>query len=138
MTRPNPTQLELIRGLLALEGAAGGADDCSTAATRVFDKLRARLVPILGAAGVQALLDRSAKLTQRDFPFLEPSVVGDETKLNAWLRAQDPAVAMESATFLFGTFLTLIGNFIGERLLTQLIRIAWPTLGATTPGEPIL
>jgi hypothetical protein len=51
------------------------------------------------------------------------------------LQAQDPAVATESAAALFGTFFALITAFIGERLTTQILRRAWPTIEETAPRE---
>jgi hypothetical protein len=37
-------------------------------------------------------------------------------------------VAGDSAAALFGTFFTLMTTFIGERLTTQVLRSAWPTI----------
>ena len=128
MNRPSPAQLETARRLLVHEGAAGSAGECATAAGRVYDKIHAHLGPLLGAAGVQLLLVRSAKLTQPEFSFLDVAVVEDSTKLRERLQAQDPAVATESAAALFATFFALVTTFIGERLTTQVLRRAWPTI----------
>jgi hypothetical protein len=127
--------VERARRLLAHEGAAGGADECATAAGRVYDKLDAHLAPLLGSAGVRALLARSAQLTQSDFSFLASAFPENSTKLRECLKAQDPAVATESAAALFGTFFTLITTFIGERLTTQALRSAWPTIEKMAPTE---
>jgi circadian clock protein KaiC len=81
VNRPSAAQLEKARLLLLHEGAAGSAGECATAAGGVYDKLHAHLDPLLGAAGVQALLVRSAKLTQRQFSFLEVAVVEDSAFL---------------------------------------------------------
>jgi hypothetical protein len=121
--------------LLAYEGAAGSADECATAAGRVYEKLEARLAPLLGSAGVQALLVRSARLAQGDFPLLAVAVPEGPTKLRECLQAQDPAVATESAAALFGNFFTLLTTFIGERLTTQVLRGAWPTIEEMAPRE---
>jgi hypothetical protein len=133
-TRPNPTQMERARRLLAHEGAADSADECATAAGRVYDKLHAHLDPLVGVAGVHALLARSAKLLHGEFSFLEAAILESRT-LRECLRAQDPAIATESAAALFGTFFTLITTFIGERLTTQVLRRAWPTIEETGPTE---
>jgi hypothetical protein len=114
--------------LLAHEGAAGSADEFAKAADRVYDKLDAHLAPLLGSAGVRALLVRSAQLTQSDFSFLAVAFPENSTKLRECLQAQDPAVAGDSAAALFGTFFTLMTTFIGERLTTQVLRSAWPTI----------
>jgi hypothetical protein len=127
--------MERARRLLAREGAVGGADECATAAGRVYDKLHAHLDVLIGASGVQALLVRSAKLTHSEFSFIEVSLLESSTKLREGLQAQKAADATESAVALFGTFFTLITTFIGERLTTQALRSAWPTIEETPPRE---
>jgi hypothetical protein len=131
----SPAQIETARRLLAHEGAAGSADEAAMAAGRVYDKLDANLAPLLGAAGVQALLVRSVKLTQGEFSFLTVAGPDCSAKLSECLRAQDPAVAVESAAVLFGTFFTLITTFIGERLAVQALRRAWPKIEEMAPTE---
>jgi len=128
-------QMGRARLLLAHEGAvAGSAAECAAAAGRDYDKLHAHLAPLLGSAGVRALLVRSVKLRQGQFPFLEVAVVDSSTKLAECLRAQDAAVAAELAAALFGTFFALINKFIGERLTTQALRRAWPTIEEIAPA----
>ena len=137
MYRPNPAQMERARRLLAHEGAAGSVDKhVTTAAGRVYDQLQAHLAPLVGDAGVQLLFVRSAKLTQGEFAFLaEVPIFEGSTKLRECLQAQDPAVGTESAAALFGTFFALITTFIGERLTTQVLRRAWPTIEETAAEE---
>lgn len=104
------------------------------AAGRVYDKIHAHLAPLLGSAGVRALLGRSIKLSQSRFSFLEAASVESSTKLRECLQAQDAAVATESAAAVFGTFLALLTIFIGERLTTQALRRAWPTIEEMAPN----
>jgi hypothetical protein len=134
MTRPSPAQLEGARRLLAHEGAAESA---ATAAGRVYDKLTSHLAPLVGKAGVQALFVRSAKLAKGEVDCLvEGSTLDSSTKLRECLQSQDPAIAIEAAAVLFGTFFALLGTFIGERLTIQVLRSAWPTIEeAATNGE---
>ena len=117
----------------AAGSAAGSAAQCAAAAGQVYDKLHAHLAPLVGSAGLRALLVRSVKLTQRQFTFLEAAVVDSSTKLGERLRAQDAAVAAESAAVLFGTFFALLTTFIGERLTTQALRHAWPAIEELAP-----
>jgi len=137
LNRPNPAQMERARRLLAHEGTAGSADErAATAAGRVYDKLHAHMAPLVGDAGVKLLLVRSAKLAEGEFAGLaEVPIFEGSTKLRECLQAQDPAVATESAAALFGTFFALITAFIGERLTTQILRRAWPTIEETAPRE---
>jgi hypothetical protein len=134
----SPTQIERARLLLAHEGAAGSDADSAAAAARVYDKLHAHLGPLIGAGGVRALMARSVKLSQGQFCFLEGAVVESSTTLRKSLQAHDPAVALESAAALFGAFFALLATFIGERLTTQALRRAWPTIeemASSTIGE---
>ncbi|HZL20158.1 MAG TPA: hypothetical protein VFG23_20670 [Polyangia bacterium] len=115
---------------MATEGASDvNAETCAAAAWQVYEKLNARLSSFLGSAGVQALFARSAKLARAEFPSLA-DVVGPDgmTKLGVYLQALEPAVAIETAATLFGTFIDLITTFIGERLAILVLRSAWPTI----------
>ena len=124
--------------MLAHEGAASGAkDNAAAAAGRVYDKLHAHLTPLLGGIGVQSLFVRSAKLTPGEFGRLsQVSVLEGSAKVRDHLQAQGSVVDTESAAALFGTFLALLTTFIGERLVTQVLRRAWPTM-EETPEETV-
>ena len=136
MSKPSPAQLEKARRLLAHESAAGGADSAGTAAGRVYDKLHAQLSPLLGVIGVQSLFVRSAKLTHGEFSGVaEVSILEGSEKLREHLQARGSAVDAESAVALFGTFLELLTTFIGERILTEVLRSAWPAIEKTALGE---
>jgi hypothetical protein len=130
MSRPaDPRHAELARRLLAYEAGSGqGADACATGAGRIYDKIPAGLVPLLGAAGVRALLERSVKLSRGELGWLDVSVVESATKLRDSLRAQEPSVAPASVAVLFGTFFELLTTFIGARLTAEILRSAWPTI----------
>ena len=135
MNRAGLTTLETSRWLLAHEGAGDSAHAWATAAARVYDKIHAHLDPLLGFAGVQALLVRSARLARGEFACLEVAALGDSTKLCEYLQAQDLAVASGSAVALFDKFFALITAFIGERLTSQVLRSAWPTFDEKESGE---
>ena len=129
--------MEKARRLLAHEGAASGADDgAAAAAGRVYDKLHAHLAPLLGVMGVQSLFVRSAKLTSGEFSGLaEVSILEGSEKLREHLQARGSASDVDSAAILFGSFLELLTRFVGERLVTQVLRSAWPTIEETAPRE---
>lgn len=94
------------------------------------------MAPLVGVAGVQLLFVRSAKLAQGEFAWLsDVSILEGSTKLRERLQTQDPAVAPESAVNLFGTFFALVTTLIGERLTTQILRGAWPTIEDAAPTE---
>ena len=137
MRRPDPAQVGKARRLLAYEGAPwSSSEECAAAAWRIYEKFNVRLAPLLGAAGVEALFVRSAKLAQADFASLaEVATPEGLTRLGSCLQALDPAVASEAAATLFGTFLDLITTFIGERLTVVVLRSAWPAIEETAPTE---
>jgi hypothetical protein len=136
-SRPNATQMELARRLLAREGLSdGGAAEEATAAERVYDKLSARLAVLLGPLGVRALFARSARLVEPEYPRLaELATIEGVTNLRGCLQTLDPAVATETAVALFGTFLALVTTFVGDRLTTELLRGAWPMIEEPPPAE---
>jgi len=130
MSRTSTTQLEKAKRVLASEGAPwSSSEECAAAAWRVYEKLNARLSPLLGLAGVQALMVRSVKLAQAEFPSLaEVATAEGLTRLGSCLQALDPSIAAEAAAALFGTFLELMTTFIGERLTVLVLRSAWPAI----------
>ena len=137
MTKPSATQVDRAKRVLMYEGCAGSSsEECAAAAWRVYEKLNARLAPLLGSAGVEALFVRSAKLVQAQYGFLaEVATPGGMRTLGAALQALDPAAATEVAAALFGTFLELMSTFIGERLTVLILRSAWPTIEDKSPTE---
>jgi hypothetical protein len=137
MGRPSATQVETAKRLLANEGNSGrSSKECAAAAWLVYEKFTARLAPLVGAAGVQALFVRSAKLAQAESVCLtEVATPEGMTKLGACLQTLRPAEATEVAAVLFGTFLDLVTTFIGERLTVVVLRSAWPTIEETAPRE---
>ena len=137
MSRPTTAGVELARRMLATEGDSGSnAEECAAAAWRVYEKVNARLAPLIGPAGVQALLVRSVRLASADFaPLAEIATPDGLTKLGACLQALEPAIATEAAAILFGTFIDLITTFIGERLTAVSLRSAWPAIEDMAPRE---
>jgi hypothetical protein len=130
MARTSTGQVARAKRLLAHEGNSGSSSaECAAAAWRLYEKLNARLAPLLGSAGVQALFVRSAKLAQGEVGSLaEVATPEGMSKLGAVLQALDPAEATEVAATLFGTFFELMTTFIGERLTVLVLRSAWPTI----------
>ena len=130
-------QVERAKRLLAHEGNSGSSSaECAAAAWRLYEKLNARLAPLLGSAGVQALFVRSAKLAQAEVGSLaEVATPEGMNKLGAELQALDSTDATDVAATLFGTFFELMTTFIGERLTVLVLRSAWPTIEDPAPRE---
>ncbi len=123
--------VDVARQLLALEGAG------PEAALRVHARLAARLEPLIGVAGTRALLARSARLTAREhacFASLAVAPAGStetiETRLRICLgeHEHEPAALAAAAAALCGTMLGLLTSFIGEPLVWQVLRGAFPAI----------
>jgi hypothetical protein len=124
--------------MLAAEGdSKSSAEACAGAALRVCEKVIGGLAPLLGAAGVQALLVRSAKLASAEFaPLTDVATPEGLAKLEPCLVRLEPQVATEAAAVLFGTFIDLITTFIGERLTVVALRSAWPAIEGMDAALP--
>jgi hypothetical protein len=125
--------------LVAYEGVTtGSAALRAAAAARVHGRLAEHLEPLIGVAGFRALFARSLKLARTELPCLGAVVVAGDPpltdapspaeQLEACLRDLEPAAAAEAAAALFGTLVGLLTSFIGERLVLQVLRSAFPGL----------
>ncbi len=137
MSKRTAAGVAWAREVLATEGDSGSnAEACAAAAWRVYEKVNARLSPLIGSAGIQALLVRSAKLASAELaPLAEVASPEGLSKLGACLSRLEPAIATEAAAVLFGTFFDLITTFIGERLTVVALRSAWPAIEDMAPRE---
>jgi hypothetical protein len=144
MSKPSPAQFALAKQLLAREVAI--LHDPAAAAASLYTRMLGQLAPLIGRAGVHALLLRSAKLTCIEHPCLaeftsfaihkEPQAVTSHAgQLRVCLQAQLPLITMEPAEVLFGNLLSLLAAFIGDRLTAQVLEDAWPSTSATAPSK---
>lgn len=140
MSDASPAHVNEAHRLLACEGAAGAdrgdSQACAAAAERVYEKLRFHLDPLAGPLGVQAIFARSVKLVRRQFPgFAEAVAITTPAQLRECLECLDSAVVEATAAALFGTFFTLLATFIGERLTSEVLQRAWPTVERSASKE---
>jgi hypothetical protein len=135
--------VDAARRLLADEVARNDVG-ATAAAGRLYDRLFNTLAPVIGPAGVRALFARSAKLNKTEFPCLANALASREGQATApqtsehlvsCLDELEPVVAAKVATDLYATFFELMTTFIGERLLTQLLKTAFPALDLTESKE---
>jgi hypothetical protein len=135
MARPTEAHVHIAQRMLAGLGAgAGDSDARAAAAGRVYDALFGSLAPVLGAAAVRALLARSVKLTKADFPTLCEAMAAGPLENNPRVAQQlvtclsklEPAVALAAATALYATLFGLVATFIGEELMWQIVKSAFP------------
>lgn len=131
MPKPRPQHFNVAKQLLAHQGS-GTSDEPALAAEVVYETLFQALAPIIGAAGVRALVARSVRLSVAEFPCLRALVATTEPgedqgqRLVACLSPLAAASALAVATGLYATLLGLMSNFIGERMVGQLVGKAFP------------
>ena len=137
MTKRTPADVEAAKRLLAHAESGRGGEDVAVAAGRVHERLSRRLSPLIGEAGMRALFARTVKLVKPEFPCFEPlAAVAEPTTgpaaanehLVACLSGLERAVAAEAAAALYGTLLALLTALIGERLVAQVLRSAFPVI----------
>jgi len=130
-TTDSELRREAIRRTLARR--AGGTPDASSVAKAtlgIWHQVSARLAPVIGARGVDALFSRSLQLTSAAFPWL--AIIGEnmesadllaniETRL-AW---REPETALEVSYTLLVTFTELMATLIGESLTGRLLDPVW-------------
>ena len=122
----------VFRRMLARDAGVGASAPAIAAAARRLSEHFARLLtPLIGDAGVAAILARALHLAQRHVPGLaqvrspQPSDA-PFTPEQQFLEQLEPAEALEAAVALLTAISELLVSFIGEGLTTRLLREAWP------------
>jgi hypothetical protein len=130
-TARSESRREAIQKKLAQ--CAGGKSDAkafAVAAVSIWPQFSARLVPVIGARGVESLFNRALYLASASFPFL--AIAANRGRGSAPLEAirarigqQDaPVAAAASCEFLF-TFTVLLATLIGDSLTDRLLAPVW-------------
>jgi hypothetical protein len=144
VTRTTAAHIDAATRLLAQEGGcAGTAGERAAAAGRIYEKLFARLAPLIGDTGVRALFVRSVKLARADVPFLDEIAAAPQSRaqpppeheLVRCLGRLPPDAASEAAARVYATLIALMTTFIGERLVLRVIESAFPATDDTMPKE---
>jgi hypothetical protein len=108
---------------------ARGTTDASATAEAIlgtWGQVAARLTPVIGARGVDALFSRSLHLTSPAFPWL--ALAGDSedratllANFRKGLETRETAVATEAGYALMVNFTDLLETLIGESLTERLL-----------------
>jgi hypothetical protein len=122
---------EAIRRTLAQ--GAGEAPDASAiaeATLSTWQQVAARLAPVIGARGVDALFSRSLHVTSKTCPGLATAGNdGNSAALLAGLKArlagQETAAAAEASQALLVNFTELLATLIGASLTERLLAPVW-------------
>ena len=122
---------EAIRKKLA--HCAGGESDARALAVATFSiwpQFSARLVPVIGARGVDILFNRAVYIASTSFPFL--AIAADRARgttpldaIRAQIGQQDAPVAAAASCELLFTFTVLLATLIGDSLADRLLGPAW-------------
>jgi hypothetical protein len=91
------------------------------------------LSPVIGAAGVAALFQRSMSLRLAEYPWLanvsDPPPAGEFNSLRRELSLQRQADAAAANAALLQSLAQVLGNLIGASLTTRLLQPVWEKHG---------
>ena len=147
MPTPIVAHVAVARRLLAHDRA--GAElvlDDAVIVGRVLGSLHQTLVPLIGEAGAHALFVRSLKLARAEFPELakvagpgDPSGGSQNGVADVVTRLcqLDPNTCMEATIALLAVVLGLLTNFIGDPLVRQILRKAFPSIDSIQTKESV-
>lgn len=144
MIRYGASDLEIARALLRSAREAATEEDDRESNVRVFERLSLFLTPLVGVAGLRALVNRSAKLTADAHPgfaaLASSTRSSDEPvdvveALRSCLATLDAAAHASAAAALYATLIALLSSLIGDRLVSTLLRNAFPDLAPSASKE---
>jgi hypothetical protein len=111
-------------------GKAPNATAIAAATVAIWPQLVARLAPVIGVRGIDALFSRTLHLTRKSFPWVD--VAGEvEHGISALdaiserLRQQDAPAAATASCELLVAFTVLLADLIGEPLTDRLLAPVW-------------
>lgn len=121
------------RMLMQSAGVAAPPRAIADAVLGLWDQLASRLVPVIGARGVEALFDRALHLTGKTFPTFAACMAGGSVvrivvspeSVIARIALCDPAGAVEGGEELLVTFVDMLATLIGESLTERLLSTVW-------------
>ena len=111
-------------------------EQLADAAVATWHDVWIALSPVIGAAGVAALFQRSVFLRMPKYPWLanvsDPPPAGEFNSLRRELslQRQDEAAAANAA--LLQSLAQVLGNLIGASLTTRLLQPVWDRHGGST------
>jgi len=137
MNRATPKMREFAERLIAHETKGNISSAANPpAAFHVCEKLRPRLVTLMGSGGYRALLSRALTLAKDEIPWLAAVRVkadGSLEGLDEFKAQVDPKEFAEDSVVLLAQLLGLLEAFIGENLTVRLVREVWPKLSFNDP-----
>ena len=125
---------EMLVSELALQvvakraGPSASPTVLAAVAQRTYDELAEVAAPLIGQAGVEALMSRAVHLARREYPWLG----SDRHEKNAFaevarcLERAEAGMAADAAAAVFARSVGLLATLIGDRLTASLLYKAWP------------
>ncbi len=103
------------------------------AGERAWERLRRRLITLIGPEGCDALFARALALSRSDYPMLagvhyEAASGYGLTGLQEIAREYAPTDVLDALVTVTAHFLAVLVRLIGADLVVRLIREAWPEL----------
>lgn len=100
---------------------------------RLWERLAAELISIIGESGFQSLYSRSVRLTSARFPWLALSRASETDApfagLTASLDKQNLTDASEASIALLVTFIDTLSVLIGDGVTNGVLHAAWSIVG---------
>jgi hypothetical protein len=114
-------------------GPSADAAALAAAALRTYEEFARVAAPLIGQAGVEALMSRAVHLARRQYPWLgsdrpdSPEHEGDTfAQVARCLEQAEAAIAGNAAGAIFGLSAGLLATLIGDGLTASLLYKAWP------------
>jgi hypothetical protein len=142
MNEPASAVLELSRQVIDRELSGLAPDQFGGGIEHAFARLREVLSPLVGQAGVDAVLGRAIHLTIPRHSWAARLVdgrAGSSAAAIHWseiIDMQDIGEVHECAIHLFGHVLAVLSGFIGEDLTFRLVGRAWSDLPGPSGSDP--
>jgi len=115
------------------------AEQLADAAIATWRDVWIALSPVIGAAGVTALFQRSVFLRMAEYPWLanvgDSSPSGEFNSLRRELSQHGPADAAAANAALLQSLAQVLGNLIGAALTTRLLQSVFEKHGRTTQDK---
>ena len=132
MTRATPRLRDFAERLISFEATRAKSSAATPAAVfAAIEKLRPTLAQVVGNQGFGAFLARALASAKSDFVWLRSVHVRPD---GFWERLErleddvDPSEIAEGSVVLLAEFIGLLVELIGERLLLQWVRQAFPEM----------
>ncbi|MDB6156776.1 MAG: hypothetical protein JWO04_482 [Gammaproteobacteria bacterium] len=114
-------------------------EQLADAAVATWHDVWIALSPVIGAAGVVALFQRSVFLRMAEYPWLanviDPPPAGQFNSLRRELSLQKRVDAAAANAALLQSLAQILGNLIGSSLTTRLLQPVWEKHGRTTQDK---